>query len=161
MSAAFALAAVVLVSVAVVAPEVGAAGGGARNAAAIADANAIAVALRAATADCGDVLGAHVPAAPRWLFGPGPIPRGPASQKSFGFPASGIAVTNAIRGKGWRGPYLDRVPIDPWGRAYVAFLDPARGTPLAVVSAGPDGVLDSAPGDRVIAGDDQGVVLLP
>jgi len=57
---------------------------------------------------------------------------------------------------GWNGPYLDRVPLDPWGRPYVVnigFALPAvEGTVTAlndyhnvlVLSAGKDGVFETA-----------------
>ncbi len=54
--------------------------------------------------------------------------------------------------RAWKGPYLDRIPnLDPWGRSYVvniANADPdAEGTSqkwVIAVSAGPDGILDTA-----------------
>jgi type II secretion system protein G len=48
---------------------------------------------------------------------------------------------------GWRGPYLKRVPTDPWGFPYY-YQYPVRaddgGVDYAVVSAGPDGKLGTA-----------------
>jgi hypothetical protein len=105
---------------------------------------------------------AKMPDPPRWLFGPGVLPRDNAFARHRGFPLSGAITTNAIGAIGWRGPYLDRVPIDPWGRAYVVSFDQARaGQPMFIVSAGPDGVLDTTSKDGAITGDDVGIVLMP
>ncbi len=39
----------------------------------------------------------------------------------------------------WDGPYLDKLPADPWGRQY-KYLCPAKGdNPYALYSVGPDG----------------------
>ena len=67
----------------------------------------------------------------------------------------------------WRGPYLPRIPQDPWGNAFLVNIgkgDPAAATKKAVfvISAGPDGLLQtssdasrsavvSASGDDIIA----------
>lgn len=67
----------------------------------------------------------------------------------------------------WRGPYLPSVPQDPWGNAFLVNIgkgDPAAATKKAVfvISAGPDGLLDtssdaarnavvSASGDDILA----------
>jgi type II secretory pathway pseudopilin PulG len=47
---------------------------------------------------------------------------------------------------GWKGPYLDPVPPDPWGFAYVVVLYPLLrddGRDCVVVSAGSNGVMDA------------------
>jgi prepilin-type N-terminal cleavage/methylation domain-containing protein len=49
----------------------------------------------------------------------------------------------------WRGPYLPRVPMDPWGNAFLVNVgkgDPAAATKKAVyvISAGPDGTLSTS-----------------
>jgi hypothetical protein len=157
-----ALAAVVILTVAVVVPEVGATASRKARATALADANAIGVALRQADADVGRMTDSGAPA-PAWLFGPGVMPRGGAFTSATGFPLSGIlAADRAKVGARWRGPYLEQVPIDPWGRAYVVLLEPSRrGSARVVVSAGPDGILDTHAGDAMIAGDDVGIVLTP
>jgi general secretion pathway protein G len=62
-------------------------------------------------------------------------------------------VTPPPGANGWRGPYMKRVPIDPWGFPYYyqphARDEDAAG--CAVVSAGPDGKLGTA--DDLLADD--------
>jgi len=67
---------------------------------------------------------------------------------------------------GWQGPYLVSLGPDPWGRAYIATvgaIGPGR-RPLSpgaggwVLSAGPNGVLETAPDASVLGGDDIGVI---
>jgi len=77
----------------------------------------------------------------------------------------------------WRGPYQSRRGLDPWGHSYVVFLrglrenllapertlDPARNRrrspfKLWVLSAGPNGKLETVPTDESPRGDDIGVV---
>jgi type II secretory pathway pseudopilin PulG len=60
-------------------------------------------------------------------------------------------------------PWLDRIPVDPWGRPYRAHLAGATGErAVVVVSAGPDGVFQTDPGRaaRGFAGDDVGIVVI-
>jgi general secretion pathway protein G len=49
--------------------------------------------------------------------------------------------------KGWKGPYLDNMPVDPWGHAYV-YVYPGRKNPSGfdLYSMGPDGQ-DGTPDD--------------
>jgi prepilin-type N-terminal cleavage/methylation domain-containing protein len=61
----------------------------------------------------------------------------------------------------WRGPYLSQLREDPWGNRYlinVKWIQPANMTNLRscfVLSAGPDGVIDTEfDGDMVTPGDD-------
>jgi hypothetical protein len=172
-----ALAAVVVATVAIVVPEIGAVAGGGARSVALGDANAIGAALSHAIADLGDPREASAGSGPQWLFGPGILPKG--STRSYGrrYPLSGVLASDRIgAGVRWRGPYLESVPIDPWGRAYVVLLPPqpslcSAGDPglcagkrdggIVIVSAGPDGVVDTPPGSATIADDDVGVVLMP
>ena len=39
----------------------------------------------------------------------------------------------------WQGPYLDRVPMDPWGKAYIYRFPGTQGTDYDLYSLGPDG----------------------
>lgn len=48
----------------------------------------------------------------------------------------------------WKGPYLDKVPKDPWGRPYL-YLSPGSRADVDVYSLGADG----APGGEDEAGD--------
>jgi len=48
----------------------------------------------------------------------------------------------------WRGPYIRRPPLDPWGHAYV-YSAPAPAVAPHVVCTGPDGLLGT--GDDIIS----------
>jgi general secretion pathway protein G len=39
----------------------------------------------------------------------------------------------------WQGPYLDRVPLDPWNKPYVYRFPGTQGTDYDLYSFGPDG----------------------
>ena len=79
-------------------------------------------------------------------------------------PLTGAAMGLASRGDGGSArPWLEEIPIDPWGRPFRVHLASATGEPaVAVVSAGPDGVFQTDPGRaaRGFAGDDVGIVLI-
>ncbi|HPF70961.1 MAG TPA: type II secretion system protein GspG [Candidatus Krumholzibacteria bacterium] len=61
-------------------------------------------------------------------------------------------------------PWLNAIPVDPWGRPYrVRLTTDIDGSPaVAVVSAGPDGVFQTPAGGspRGFAADDVGIVLI-
>ena len=71
---------------------------------------------------------------------------------------------------GWNGPYLDRVPLDPWGRPFVVNIrylnngvtNYTRHT-VMVLSAGPNGLFDTPYRDNVydeeVGGDDVGYII--
>jgi hypothetical protein len=159
----FALAALVVATVAVVVPEVDAIASSEARGIALADTNAIGAALRRAIGDLGDPRESSAGLVPEWFVGPGVLPRGAAVERPCRFPLSGVLASDRLGAGGrWRGPYLSSVPIDPWGRAYVVMpCGPGRDAPTLVVSAGADGVLDSVPGRRAIADGDVGIVLMP
>ena len=58
----------------------------------------------------------------------------------------------------WKGPYATSFPVDPWARSYVInsanFQSPPN--PVWVLSAGPNGVVDTAAGAATLASDDIG-----
>lgn len=64
----------------------------------------------------------------------------------------------------WRGPYLVRLTLDPWGHAYIVGIGAGEpgGQPVVpdaqgwILSAGPNGVLDTAPAAIELGGDDVG-----
>jgi hypothetical protein len=74
---------------------------------------------------------------------------------------------------GWNGPYLEEVPLDPWGHPYVIDIQPFRHDSLnqvsgydsviVVASCGPnqrfETVLPKVEGDDDFAGDDVGFVI--
>jgi general secretion pathway protein G len=39
----------------------------------------------------------------------------------------------------WHGPYLDKLPVDPWGYAYVYYFPGRHNTDYDLLSIGPDG----------------------
>ncbi len=58
----------------------------------------------------------------------------------------------------WDGPYQAEFKADPWGHAYISYvyyLKPGDSHPVYVVSAGPDGRLQTGAG-KLLAGDDIG-----
>jgi len=61
----------------------------------------------------------------------------------------------------WKGPYMAIVTADPWGRAYVLnaadLLAPTG--PVWIISAGPDGTLDTPTNADILGGDDIGMRL--
>jgi len=59
----------------------------------------------------------------------------------------------------WKGPYLTTFNEDPWGNAYevnASTLVGANTSPTWVISAGPDGVFQTATADAALSGDDVG-----
>lgn len=60
----------------------------------------------------------------------------------------------------WKGPYIAIVNEDPWGNAYVTNADAmtaAGKPPIWILSAGPDGTVETAATDTALQGDDVGV----
>ena len=61
----------------------------------------------------------------------------------------------------WKGPYMASIGPDPWGRMYLtnanAFL--ATTGPVWIISAGPDGVVDTAVANSTPQNDDIGMRL--
>lgn len=61
----------------------------------------------------------------------------------------------------WQGSYATNLPVDPWGRPYLvnaaAFASAATPpAPIWVLSAGPDGTIQTVPAAATTAGDDVG-----
>ena len=60
----------------------------------------------------------------------------------------------------WRGPYIPEAPSDPWGRRYiinVRWLRPGASPNVVwVLSAGPNGIIETTFGQSSLAGDDIG-----
>ena len=55
------------------------------------------------------------------------------------YPKGGnLAELVSSNAQGWKGPYLDRVPADPWGNNYVYDFPGKHGT-YDLMSPGPDG----------------------
>lgn len=66
----------------------------------------------------------------------------------------------------WKGPYLAKIGKDPFGFAYIAGVGAmeTNGSPVItgakgwIISAGPDGNLDTSPTASVLSGDDIGYI---
>lgn len=92
-----------------------------------------------------------------WLYGPGTIPAGHA----FGAggearPLDDALLTDAMGGEHWSGPYVSGLGPDPWGHAYLVNADGwlTRQEAPMVISAGPDGIVQTPPDAWEAAGDD-------
>lgn len=96
-----------------------------------------------------------------FLYTPGDAPH----ENSFGdgesAPIESFLVENGNRAKGWKGPYIDQARPDPWGRRYVVnvrgFADDEQH--VWVLSAGPDGAIETDPYEMEPAGDDIGLFI--
>jgi len=99
------------------------------------------------------------------LFGSGV--NAPPALTALGYDASVIQLItdhlliddNACYGDLWKGPYFGSVDADPWGNAYFinALGFGAAGTPVYVLSAGPDGAFQTVPTATEPLGDDIGI----
>jgi prepilin-type N-terminal cleavage/methylation domain-containing protein len=65
----------------------------------------------------------------------------------------------------WKGPYIAKLGPDPYGNAYIIHVGAMQknGSPISsgrgwILSAGPDGNLDTPPAASVISGDDIGYI---
>jgi hypothetical protein len=92
-----------------------------------------------------------------WMYGPGEIPGG--HQFGTGGEARSLddALLNAsLGGEAWSGPYADELQSDPWGHAYLVNVEGwiNQREHAIVVSAGPDGIVETAPDATSPAGDD-------
>ena len=66
----------------------------------------------------------------------------------------------------WKGPYVSRLGGDPWGNAYIVSIGAmeADGTRLVanakgwIISAGPNGILETEPDGTILGGDDIGMI---
>jgi type II secretory pathway pseudopilin PulG len=91
------------------------------------------------------------------LYGPGHVP---ASQR-FGATIDARPLEDALLNPSmararWHGPYAAALHADPWGNAYLVNADGwvEPGEQAMVLSAGPDGVVQTTPWARRPAGDD-------
>ena len=149
-AAAAGFAAVVLLSAGVVAPLTGEAEAEARARASV-EAREIAAALRDYLGDCETAFRSSGGPTPTRLYGPGVLPIEDASSIARpSFPLSALLVREEFGvGAVWRGPYLERMPVDPWGRAWIVRLDDDGRGSVRVLSAGDDGVLDTPLGGAI------------
>lgn len=67
-------------------------------------------------------------------------------------------LTAPVGAKGWQGPYIQSVPLDPWGHRYV-YTGPAAGSQsetFEIVSYGADGAAGGTGEDADIADENSG-----
>ena len=97
---------------------------------------------------------------PAFLAGPGRLspPLDPLRRGDLGGAMKrGLPPGLVAEGSGWNGPYLESVPIDPWGHSYVLLGIEHESDHLWVISAGPDQVLQTNASHRSLQGDDCGI----
>jgi general secretion pathway protein G len=136
---------------------------------ALADAKSISTAILVLKKDTGSwpVSAGCVPSV-TILNGSGPIPAFAANwdQSSFnsfsnylGTDDNGCWSPPAVDPATWKGPYMASVNADPWGHAYLTnaseFL--TDGAAVWILSAGPDGIVDTGRGANALSGDDIGL----
>ena len=65
---------------------------------------------------------------------------------------------NECYGTKWKGPYIAMITPDPWGNVYVSNVKnfPVANAPVWIISAGPNGIIDTNAGASGLAGDDIG-----
>ncbi len=96
-----------------------------------------------------------------WLVGPGEVP------SNFSAVNTSAATLDAVLAPatddhlpGYDGPYLMFGGSDSWGRSIVAHVGGFESDETTwILSAGPDGILETQPSDREPRGDDIGVIL--
>lgn len=85
-----------------------------------------------------------------WVYGPGELPQ------ATPFDDDGLATPLDRLNQVDKGRYIQILMPDPWGNAYLANVDGLQaGTQrIKVLSAGPDGTIDTSPSDTEAQGDD-------
>lgn len=132
-------------------------------------ANEIAQALRGYVDDTGfQPTGYQGFGAYRWLRGPGALPETQAGLPGDGGRLSWFLEQDRMTGgQGWRGPYVRDLSEDPWGRSYLVWLGGPMGSArqegasgqVWILSAGPNGKLDTPLDGTMSAGDDVAILL--
>jgi hypothetical protein len=104
----------------------------------------------------------------RFLVGDGALPTGNPFDDACcsGSPGAGARLADYLTdgtlngGPRWRGPYLESLGSDPWGHAYLVNVHGYyTAESVWILSAGPNGVIDTRPGSTTVAGDDVGVLV--
>ena len=90
-----------------------------------------------------------VPAVAAWANSATAVPLDNSLLANSGYPATGDLS--------WRGPYAgSALPADPWGRPYMVNVAATNLLPVWVLSAGPNGKVQTRIIDNVVLGDDIG-----
>ncbi len=94
-----------------------------------------------------------------FLVGSGPRPDGlDTGDERIGTLARFLEEGDATEcGSFWAGPYKMRTEPDPWGNAYVVASSGFRSGTAWVLSAGPNGIVETDASSRELGGDDVGV----
>ncbi len=91
-----------------------------------------------------------------YLYTDGSKPANNAYASGEGKHINAVLVSNTYGGARWKGPYLQGVDADPWGNAYIinvqGFFYP--GERAMILSAGPDGVINTSLRASQPEGDD-------
>lgn len=97
-----------------------------------------------------------------WLRGPGALP----ASIPFAEGKKAGSVDRVLRERDphaavWKGPYADPVGPDPWGNAFLVNLDGLmqRDEHTWILSAGPNGIVDTPANSDEVRGDDVGRIL--
>lgn len=128
----------------------------------------------------GSLVGRHPPELPTLTVKWNLTARGHATKPAVNNAANHLSVNDpnvddlttsadypAVGRFRWRGPYLRHLTPDPWGNAYIISVGAMErnGSPIAlgakgwIVSAGPNGVLETAPDAPSLGGDDIGTLV--
>jgi hypothetical protein len=95
------------------------------------------------------------------LYGPGEIPPSSFGQGSEARPLEDVLLSDAMGGDAWGGPYVAGLRSDPWGHAYLVNAEGwvLPGQHAMIVSAGPDGIVQTTAKDTVAVEDDLLLIL--
>ncbi|MBK6942250.1 MAG: type II secretion system protein GspG [Planctomycetes bacterium] len=97
-----------------------------------------------------------------WLHTAGTLPANNVFASGTGAHLYDFLVHNEARAASWKGPYLERdVGPDPWGRSYLVNVNGYfnSGERVVVLSAGPNGQVNTSPSATIAGGDDILVIL--
>ncbi len=92
-----------------------------------------------------------------WLYGPGEIPVGnPYTEGGDGAPLADALLNDTMAGDRFVGGYIGELRPDPWGHAYLVNADGwlDHRERAVVLSAGPNGRVDTMPESIYAQGDD-------
>jgi len=91
-----------------------------------------------------------------YLFTDGLMPQNNIFNSGEASHLASFLNTNSNGGERWKGPYLQSIPADPWGNAYIINVNGFFNMEekAMIISAGPDGVIDTSLHSSSPQGDD-------
>lgn len=92
-----------------------------------------------------------------YLYSDGIRPQNNALASGPGLHLADFLETGSLGGESWKGPYLDaNIGPDPWGNAYIVNVNGFFSSieRVIVLSAGPNGQINTAPSATTAGGDD-------